>query len=95
MRAPVPNRYVRPMRDWDHLLDVVLARPGMDVGLPTFERVAAFVEGFGSAIDDGALERFGAWLARTVGEPQSPLELRDGAVVVTRGTQLHEALGIR
>ncbi|GEM_PF-2425464 len=72
-RGPTVNRYVRPVRDWDYLLDVVLARPGMYVGLPSFERVAAFVEGFGTAVDDGTLNRFRLWLAQRSGQPQSPL----------------------
>lgn len=65
--------YVRPVRDWDYLLDVVRPRPGMFVGLPSFERVAAFVEGFGIAIGDGTLERFRIWLAQRSDPPQSPL----------------------
>lgn len=61
------------MRDWDYLLDVMLARPGMYVGLPSFERVAAFVEGFGTAVDDGTLDRFRLWLTQRTGQPRSPL----------------------
>lgn len=61
------------MHTWTHLTDTVLPRPGMFVGRETYERVCCFVEGFGSARDDGTLDGFRAWLGETTADGASPL----------------------
>ncbi|WP_454043810.1 hypothetical protein [Cellulosimicrobium sp. Marseille-Q8652] len=60
------------MKDWDYVVDTVLAKPGLFVGYSDFDRVAAFVEGFGTALADGTLARFRGWLARDA--PDSPFD---------------------
>lgn len=52
MRARVPHRYVRPVRDWDYLLDVMLARPGIYVGLPSFVHLRALLSEFRASEKD-------------------------------------------
>ncbi|MET4225729.1 hypothetical protein [Oerskovia enterophila] len=61
------------MQPWEHLTDIVLTRPGMYVGRETYERVCSFVEGFGTAHDDGVLDGFRMWLAEATVDGRSSL----------------------
>ncbi len=61
------------MQPWEYLTDTVLARPGMFVGRETYERVCSFVEGFGTARDDGMLDGFRSRLGEKTAHGSSPL----------------------
>ncbi len=61
------------MQPWEYLTDTVLTRPGMFIGRETYERVCSFVEGFGTARDDGVLDGFRARLGEKTAHGSSPL----------------------